>query len=128
MRFVGVAAGLVVLAAAIVARRRRSLSRVELFWWTPFGLAVVLLSALPAVAQPLADTLRLKNRLFALLVVAGAVLAAASLYLLRRLNRVEQNIGLLVRKLAIREFHSRVDATSVAASVAVVIAAFNEER
>lgn len=128
MRVAGVLFAVAMVGFALVTRRRRQLSRADLFGWLSFATAVASLSAVPRTANFLADTLRLQNRLFAVLVTSVGLLFVFRLRDARRIRHLESRLGGMVRNLAIREFQQGALEVGSGPKVSIVIAAYNEEQ
>ena len=128
IRLVGLIAGILLIIIGISGRRRARFSRGDLFLWMGFGCIAGLLSLDPDVVNTLASLLRLENRLFAVLVASVGILGAVSLRQRGRQQRLESQFGDLVRNIAIREFRIKSDHPAHKRSIAIVIAAYNEEQ
>ena len=127
-RIVGVVVGLIVIAAGLMARRRQRLSRGETIAWSLVGLTIAALSVYPQIGGIFAPLFGLENRLFGVLVAAVIVLVGLQLRSRSRLQQVETKFGQLVRNLAIQEFHEEHERPDHRPTLAVVMAAYNEEE
>lgn len=128
VRVIGLAAGLLLIGIAAVGHRRQKLGRGDMLLWGLFGAIVAILSVVPGFADAAARLLLLENRLFAVLVVAVAVLFLLLFRQRSHLSSVEKRFGDLVRNLAIRDFERETDSSNHLPTVAIVIAAYNEEH
>lgn len=125
-------AGFVIGALFIViAARRRSqgkLTRGGLLLWLTVGGVIVLLSIVPSLGDPIASLFGLENRLFAVLVASVLVLSVLLLRTRTRVETLEERFGELVRNIAVAEFTQGQDRPDHRPTIAVVMAAFNEEE
>lgn len=128
VRIIGVVLGLATVVVSLIQRRRRTITRGEVLARVSVGLGVSIVSLAPAVLTLAADTLRLRNRLFALLVLSTITLFMLRLRDLRRLTGLEQRFGDLVRNVAIREAQANQAGAGEPNKISIVIAAYNEEQ
>lgn len=128
IRIVGIALGIAVLLLAVILRSRQRTSRADSLLLLLAGIGTIVLSVAPAVADLLGSLFRVPNRLSATLVLAVVVLGALQLRTRSRLNFLEQRFGLLIRRSAVKSFHSENERPGHDETAAVVIAAFNEEE
>lgn len=128
VRVMGLALAASVIAFAVLRRRRGRISRGVVFLWALLALAIALLSIAPSVGDPVAGLLGLENRLFAVLVAAVIVLAVFNIRTRSRLENLDDRFGELVRNLAVADFVGQHDRPDHEPSIAIVIAAFNEEE
>jgi glycosyltransferase involved in cell wall biosynthesis len=96
--------------------------------WLFVGTAIAALSVVPALGDALARLLGLENRLFAVLVTGVIALTFFAVRTRTRLEELNLRFGEMVRNTAIAEFTERYSQFDHRPSIAVVVAAFNEEE
>jgi hypothetical protein len=134
VRLAGVLVALLFAAYGLSRYRRGKWAKSDLSLALLVAFGVGMVSVFPQVLNGLTEALRLRNRLFALLVLSNLLLFALFFYVLNQVRAANRRSGEIVRALARRDYTERFASSRPPAKTArrgkvlIIIPAYNEQE